>query len=204
VSWPTSGGVQVNNMRRRIRWLLAEGTMWMAVVVGHVLAEDCRQMTLADDEQRVGALPADGAHPTLRERVRPGRLRRSLDHVDAFGGEHRVERGSELRVAVAQQEPQRSSALVEVHQQVPGLLGHPGAGRMRGHPDQVDPAGGDLHEEQHVDPPEEHGIDGEEIAGQHRVRLGGQKLRPGRPAAPRRRVDAGLVEDFHTVLAATR
>jgi hypothetical protein len=42
------GGVQVNNVRRRIRWLLAERTMWaVAVVVSHVLAEDRRQMTLS-------------------------------------------------------------------------------------------------------------------------------------------------------------
>jgi hypothetical protein len=57
-------------------------------------------------------------------------------------------------------------------------------------------SGGDLDEEQHVDPLEEHRIDGEEIAGQDRVRLGGQKLLPGRPGPPRRRIDPGLVEDL--------
>jgi hypothetical protein len=36
-----------------------------------------------------------------RERIRPGRPRRTLDHVDAFRGEHRVEGRSELRIAVA-------------------------------------------------------------------------------------------------------
>jgi hypothetical protein len=85
--------------------------------------------------------------------------------------------------------------VVEVHQQVPGLLGDPGAGRMGGHPDDVDLAGGDLDEEQHVDPFEQHGVDGEEVAGQHRVRLRGEELFPGRPGPPRRRVDAGLVEN---------
>jgi hypothetical protein len=95
------GGVQVNDVRCRIRWLLPERAMWtVAVVVSHVLAEDRRQMTLADDERPVGALPADGAHPALGERVRPGRLRRGLDHVDACVGEDRVEDGGELGVGV--------------------------------------------------------------------------------------------------------
>jgi hypothetical protein len=42
------GGVQVNDVRRRIRWLLAERAMWtVAIVVAGVLAEDRRQMALA-------------------------------------------------------------------------------------------------------------------------------------------------------------
>src|SRR3954449_3755484 len=59
----------------------------------------------------------------------------------------------------------------------------------------VDLTGGDLDEEQHVDPFEQHGVDGEEVAGQHRVRLRGEELFPGRPGPPRRRVDAGPVEN---------
>jgi hypothetical protein len=62
-------------------------------------------MTLADDEHPVGAFAAYGAHPAFGERIRPRRLRRSLDHVDAVGGEHGVEGRGEFRVAVAEQEP---------------------------------------------------------------------------------------------------
>ncbi|MCW2638935.1 MAG: hypothetical protein JWP76_1241, partial [Dactylosporangium sp.] len=84
------GGVQVYDLRRRVRWLLVQRTMWtVAVVVSHVLAEDRRQLSLANDEHPVGALPTYGAHPALRERVRPGRLRRGPNHVDTFGGERR-------------------------------------------------------------------------------------------------------------------
>src|SRR5258706_13436256 len=101
-----------------------------------------------------------------------------------------------FRIPIVQQEPQPGGALIEVHEKVPGLLGYPGAGWMRGHPDDVDLAGGGLEEEQHVDPLEEHGVDGEEVAGQDRVRLGGQKLFPGRPAAPWRRVAPGVVQDL--------
>jgi hypothetical protein len=63
-----SAGAQVYNLRRRVRWLLIERTMWtVAVVVSQVPGEDCRQMALVDDEYPVGALPAYGAHPALRE-----------------------------------------------------------------------------------------------------------------------------------------
>jgi hypothetical protein len=76
--------------------------MWtVAVVVGGVLAQDRHQMTFTDDEHPVGALAADRAHPALREGVCSGR-RRCLEHVDAVGGEHRVEGCGELAVAVAE------------------------------------------------------------------------------------------------------
>jgi hypothetical protein len=75
---------------------------------------------------------------------------------------------------------------------------------MGGHPDDVDLPGGDLHEEEYVDPFEQDGVDGEEVAGQDRVRLGSQELFPGwsRPTGAgstpaRRRI-------FQMVLAATR
>jgi hypothetical protein len=51
--------------------------------------------------------------------------------------------------------------VLDVDQHVTRLLGDPGAGRMSGDPGQVHPAGGQLDEEQHVDPLEEHGVDGE-------------------------------------------
>jgi hypothetical protein len=67
------GGVQVYDVRRRIRPLLAQRTMWtVAVVVGHVLGEDRRQMTLADDEHPVSAFAADSAHPAPRRMSSPG------------------------------------------------------------------------------------------------------------------------------------
>jgi hypothetical protein len=67
---------------------------------------------------------------------------------------------------------------------------------MCGHPDQMDLAGGELQEEQHVDPLEEHGVDGEEVAGQDRVRLGGQELLPRRSRPAWRRLYAGLLQDL--------
>ena len=96
--------------------------------------------------------------------------------LDPFGGKDRVERGGELRVAVADQEPVSASPLAEVHEQVSGLLCNPLLYGMRRHPQQVHPAGGQLDDEQHVQPPQQHGVHGEEVHRQHTVGLGMQEL----------------------------
>ncbi len=54
----------------------------------------------ADSERPVEALFTYGPYPALRDRVRPRRSHRCLDHLYAFGGEHVVEAGGELGVAV--------------------------------------------------------------------------------------------------------
>jgi hypothetical protein len=51
--------------------------------------------------------------------------------------------------------------LAEIHEQVPGLLGGPGPGRMRGDTRDVHGPGLDLHHEQRIQALEKHGIDGE-------------------------------------------
>ena len=49
-------------------------------------------------------------------------------------------------------EPEGGGAVVEVHQQVAGLLSGPGSGRMAGRPEDVHVAGRDLEGEEDVDP----------------------------------------------------
>ena len=56
------------------------------------------------------------------------------DDADVGASEHGVEGGGELAVPVADQEPEPIGAVAEVHQQVAGLLGGPGPGRVAGHP----------------------------------------------------------------------
>jgi hypothetical protein len=69
-------------------------------------------------------------------------------------------------------------------------------GGVSRHTDDVHLAGRKLQEEQHVDRFEKHRVDGEEVARQNRLRLGGQELLPGRSRSARRGVDAGLVQDL--------
>ncbi len=56
----------------------------------------------SDDERAVEQLPACGAHPALRERVGSGRPHWRAQHLDRLGREHRVERGGESAVPVAE------------------------------------------------------------------------------------------------------
>ena len=59
------------------------------------------------NEHPVGALRANAAHEPFGVTVRPRRPRRCSHHVDAFGGEHRVERREVLGVPVPDQETGR-------------------------------------------------------------------------------------------------
>jgi hypothetical protein len=81
-----------------------------------------------------------------------------------------------------------------VHEQVTGLLGHPRPGRVGGHPEDVDPAAGNLDHKQHVQTPEQHRVDVEEVAGQDPLGLRGQELPPAQARAAWRRVDARPLE----------
>jgi len=62
------------------------------------------------------------------------------------------------------------------------------------HPQNVDVGAGDLDHQQHVQALEQHRVDGEEVARQHALSLGGHKLPPGQIRAARRRIDARLLE----------
>jgi hypothetical protein len=144
----------------------------MVVEVLGVLGERSHGVEFPVEQQPVGALRADAAHPPLREAIRLRRSGRDLDDVDAFGGEHGVERVAELRVPVADQEPERPDPLPHILQEVTGLLGRPPAGRVRVHTQDVDPSGSHLHDEQHVQPAQVDRVDAEEVGCQQPCGLG--------------------------------
>jgi len=58
----------------------------------------------------------------------------------------------------------------------------------------VDPPTGDLDHEQHVQAPEQHRVDVEEVAREQALGLRGQELLPGQIRAARCRIDAGAFE----------
>ncbi|WP_407661349.1 hypothetical protein [Frankia nepalensis] len=92
--------------------------------------------------------------------------------LDAGASEGGVERGGELRVAVAKEETEPVARLLEVHKQVPGGLGNPGRGRMPRDAEDVDMSGCVLNDEEHVDPSKEDRVDREGVAGQDAGGLG--------------------------------
>ena len=91
------------------------------------------------------------------DRVRPGCCRRAGQDPDVVVGEDRVERGGEPGVSIPEQDLHAGSGVGEVPQQGAGCLGGPRPGRMRGHAEQMSPAGAVLDRDQRVDPPENHG-----------------------------------------------
>jgi hypothetical protein len=80
----------------------------------------------AGDQQVVEAFAAQRADEALGDRVRPRCPDWGADDADVGGGEHGVEGGGELGIAVADQEPKPASVVAEVDEQVAGLLGDPG------------------------------------------------------------------------------
>src|ERR1039458_9830941 len=109
----------------------------MLVVMPDVVAEDPLEMVTANNERPVETLFTYGTYPALRDRVRTWRSHRCLDHLDTFAGEHLVERGGELRVAVSDQEPERPSVLGEIACEVAGNAGDKAAGQMIGDTEDV-------------------------------------------------------------------
>jgi hypothetical protein len=100
--------------------------------------------------------------------------------IHAVAREHLVEHAGELAVTIPDQELELGGALAEIHEQVAGLLGCPGAGGVSGDAQDVHPLGLDLRHEQDVQALEEHGVDVEEIARQDPRRPGDQELPPDR------------------------
>jgi hypothetical protein len=110
----------------------------------------------------------------------------------------------ELGVAVPDEEPEATAGVVEVHEQVAGLLGQPGAGGMRGDAEDVYAAGGVLDDEERVQPAQGDGVEVEQVASQDGVRLGRRNSVQDGPA---RRVDGSipaLFRIFQTVEAPIR
>ena len=99
---------------------------------------------MVPDQRVVEQFAAAVADPTFHDRVRPRGLDRAAHDPDPRGCEHRGEGGGELEVPIAKQELDRLGALVEIHEQVPDLLGDPGVVRMGGHAEDPDAAGGVL------------------------------------------------------------
>jgi hypothetical protein len=133
----------------------------MPVVVLDVDTKDLLQMAAPNDQQPIQALGADGADPPFCVGVRCRRPHGRHQHLGTLRGEQVVEASTELRVPVAEQEAHLSSPLTQHQQQVAGLLGDPGTVRMGGHAGQMHTSRVQFDEEQHIEPPQPDGIDGE-------------------------------------------
>ena len=78
------------------------------IVMALELAQHGYGVSSVEDQEVVEEFAADRADDAFGDRVRPWCTHRRLDDLDVDGGEHGVEGGSELGVAVADQEPEAS------------------------------------------------------------------------------------------------
>src|ERR1035441_6440270 len=114
------------------------------IVMSLVFAQDPPQMGLVPDESAVAVLAAASADPAFGDRVHAGRPDVAEHGPDPGVGEDRVERGGEVRAAVADHERDPVRLVAEVHDQVAGLLGGPFPGGMLGDAEDADAPGGVL------------------------------------------------------------
>jgi hypothetical protein len=116
------------------------------------------------DEQPVQALGSHRPDPALGVGVGVGRLHRRDQDLGVVRTEDVVEGAGEPRISIANKEAHSSAPLAQHEAQVAGLLGNPSPIRVGGHPGQVDSPSVQLDEEQHIQPPQPDGVDGEEVA----------------------------------------
>ena len=94
------------------------------------------------------------------------------------------------------------TGVLEIHDQVAGLLGEPSAGWVSGDAQDVHPAGGVLDDEERVEPMQSDRVEMKQVAGEDGLRLCPEDLRPGRSGSAGCGVDPGGVEDLPCVLNA--
>jgi hypothetical protein len=95
------------------------------IVMSLVLAQDPPQLSLVPDQDAIQELAAASPDPASGDRVHARRPDVAQDGPDPGVGEDRVERGGEVRPAVADHELDPMRLVAEVHDQVAGLLGGP-------------------------------------------------------------------------------
>src|SRR5215216_561737 len=138
----------------------------MAVVVLDVEVQDVKKLPPPGDQEVVQALPAHGANPALGDGIGVRRLNRCEDDLGADRAPNVVEGSGELAVSVVDQEPDGRGIVFEGGEEVTGLLGDPGTGGVGSDAGEMHTPVVKLDEEQHVQPLQEYGVHGEEVAGE--------------------------------------
>jgi putative tryptophan/tyrosine transport system substrate-binding protein len=153
---------------RRRKWLrragrtLSDRAMWApAVEIPDILGQDFLQVALIDDEHVVEALGPDGPHPTLGNRVGPGRSERRahLDNTEITYPP--IEAGGITAVAVVNE---KAWLLAVPTVAFDNLLCRPRGGRMPRHMHVENLPAGVMDHEEHVQRFERDGLDAEEVA----------------------------------------
>ena len=129
-------------------------------------AEDVLELTTSDDEDSVEAFAADAADQRSMWAFAFG-ARTGVRMTLMFSVARKASKaGGNFASRSWMSKPHVPVAVIELHQQVPRLLGGPGTGRVGGDAKDIDAACFDLHDEEHVQAPEEHGVDVQKVIDQ--------------------------------------
>src|ERR1035437_2357090 len=132
----------------------------------------------------IETLLADGADESFGVRVSTRRTHRRADALDADRGEDFVEAGGELGVAVADEESEVPTGILQVRGEIAGHLCDPWAVRVGGGSEDVHDGALHFDDEQHVVAPQKDRVDVEEVGGDNALGLGGEELGPGWALSP--------------------
>ena len=182
--------------RAQRRGLLQGAVRLVGVAGGLVVAQDDHQMPLVPYQGPVQQLAPAAAGPAFHDRVHPWRLDGGADDPDARGLEDRAGRGGEAGVPVMNHELHPRLRVLQVHEQVPGLLDDPRLDRVPGGTQDPDPAGAMLDYGKDIGLRAVEQAGGEEIQRQDPLRLGPQELRPARSIPARSGVNPGALKDL--------
>mgnify|MGYP007080252106 CR=1 FL=1 len=86
---------------------------------------------MAEGGEMIKALGLDGFDERFGIAVHLGNSDRAQDDFDVYAGEDRVKSATELRVVISDQLLNRHAVFLQMHAEVPGLLGDPGLVGMR-------------------------------------------------------------------------
>jgi len=145
--------------------------------------ERSHEVPCVQDQQPVQAFRPNRPNEPLRDPIRLRDLNRRTNNARALRLKDDIETARELSIMVANQESDWVGTLGERPRDVPRLLRHPFAVGMRRAAGQIHATTGDFDEEQHGQPLEPDGVDGEEIHGNDALRLRVQELTPRRTLA---------------------
>jgi hypothetical protein len=161
-----------------------------------VPAQHDHQVALIPDQGPVQQLSPAAADPPFRDRIHSRCLNGGADDPDASGLEHGVEPGGEAGVPVMQDELHPRPSILQVHEQVPGLLHHPRLDRVLRDAEDSDPSAAMLDDGQDMHLGAVDQVGDEEVQRQDPLRLGSEELAPARAVPAGRRVDPGVPEDL--------
>jgi len=167
----------------------------------HVLGDGALKVPLAERNDLIETLSANGTNPSLDERVQIRAAARETTDLHSAIAEKTAKLSREERVAIEDQELCVPEEAVEGVREVPRDLHHPGLAEIGRDPGDVDTSRLELHEEQDVvthEPMECQDLDGEEVGAEGAVPVSSEKVAPRGPTTPLGcRDNSILAEDSH-------